>query len=129
MSHAAEIPPADRVAGSPPAPYTAVMHPERAPSSVPWWKEAVRSWVPVLALAAVLVFQMVGLQRQIGDLRTDIQREMGDLRDDLRSEMSDLRDDLRGEISDMRVELGERITRLETLMAVRAESVPPRPGE
>ena len=108
---------------------------ERAASSVPWWKEAVRSWVPVLALAAVLVFQMVGLQRQIGDLRaeiggmrTDLQREMGSLRDDLRSEMSDLRDDLRSEISDLRVELGERITRLETLVEVRAEPVPARPG-
>ena len=136
MSHSTEIPPAERVAGPPSAPYTAVMHGERSTSSVPWWKEAVRSWVPVMTLAAVLVFQKVGLQRQIGDLRaeigdlrTDIQSEMGDLRDDLRSEMSDLRDDLRSEISDLRLELGERITRLETLMEVRAGSVPSRPGQ
>ena len=146
MSRTAEIPPADRVAESPSAPYTAVMDGERASSSVPWWKEAVRSWVPVLALAAVLVFQMVGLQRQIGDLRaeigdlrsdvqseigglrSDVQSEMGDLRDDVRSEMSDLRDDLRSEISELRVELGERITRLETLMEAQAERVPARPG-
>ena len=88
-----------------------------------WWprppadQRAVRSWVPVLGIAGVLVFQMVSLQRQIGDLRTDFHREMGDLRDDLRTEMGDLRDDLRTEIG----VLGERITRLETLLEPRAE--------
>ena len=74
------------------------------PASVPWWREGVRSWVPVLGIAAV-VFQMVSLQQQIGDLRTDFHREMGDLRDDLRTEIG---------------VLGERITRLETLLEPRA---------
>lgn len=127
MSQSPKTSPVEAVAAPPTAPYTAVLREEPA-ASVPWWKEAVRSWVPVLALAAVLVFQMVGLQRQIGELRTDLQREMGVLRDDLRSEMGDLRDDLRSEISDLRVELGERITRLETLMEVRAEPASGHPG-
>ena len=70
-----------------------------------------------MALAAVLVFQMIGLQRQMGELRTGLHREIGDLRDDMRSEMSDLR-----------VELGQRITRLETLMEARADPAPARPG-
>lgn len=77
----------------------------------------MRSWVPVVALVAVLVFQMIGLQRQIGGLRTGLHREIGDLRDDMRSEMSDLR-----------VELGQRITRLETLMEGCADPAPARPG-
>jgi len=85
------------------------------PVPVPWWREAGRSWVPVLGIAAVLVFQMVSLQQQIGELRTDFHREMGDLRDDLRTEMGVLRDDLRTEIG----VLGERITRLETLLESR----------
>ena len=110
------IPPAETVAAPRAAPYTAEMDIGR-PAPVPWWREAVRSWVPVLGIAAVLVFQMVSLQQQIGDLRTDFHREMGDLRDDLRTEMGDLRDDLRTEIG----VLGERITRLETLLESRAE--------
>ena len=88
----------------------------------------MRSWVPVLGIAAVLVFQMVSLQQQIGDLRTDFHREMVVLRDDLRTEMSDLRTDMHREIGDLRDDLrteigvlGERITRLETLLEPRAE--------
>ena len=76
------------------------------PVPVPWWREAVRSWVPVLGIAAVLVCQMVSLQQQIGGLRTDFHREMGDLRDDLWTEIG---------------VLGERITRLETLLESRSE--------
>ena len=121
-----------------------------------WWprppadQRAVRSWVPVLGIAAVLVFQMVSLQQQIGDLRTDfhremgdlrtdiqrdvgglrtdIQRDMGDLRTDMQREMADLRTDMQTEMAGLRDELrtemgilGERITRLETLLE-------PRPG-
>ena len=84
----------------------------------------MRSWVPVRGMAGMLSFQMVSLQQQIGDLRTDMEREigtlrteMGDLRDDLRTEIGDLRDDLRTEIG----ALGERITRLETLLESRPE--------
>ena len=135
------------VAEPPAAPYTASMAGERVPAPMPWWKEAVRSWVPVLGLAALLVFHMVSLQQQIGDLGTDVQREIGslrtdlheeidnlgnglraeigDLRNDLRTEIRDLRDGLRTEIGDLRVELGERITRVETLMEARPEA--PRP--
>ncbi len=109
------IPATEPVAAPGPAPYTADMDIGR-PAPVPWWREAVRSWVPVLGIAAVLVFQMVSLQQQIGDLRTDFQREIGDLRTDLHQEMGELRDDLRTEIG----VLGERITRLETLLESRA---------
>ena len=130
------IPPAETVAASRPAPYTADMDIGR-PASVPWWREAVRSWVPVLGITAVLVFQMVSLQQQIGDLRTDfhremgdlrtdIQRDLGDLRTDLQTEMGDLRSDMQSEMADLRDELrtemgvlGERITRLETLLESR----------
>ncbi len=65
----------------------------------------MRSGVPVSGIAAVIVFQMVSLQQQIGDLRTDFHREIGDLRDDLRTEIGVLR---------------ERMTRLETLLESRA---------
>ena len=47
--------------------------------------------MPVRGIAAVLVFQMVSLQRRIGDLRTDIQRELGDLRADNQRDMGGLR--------------------------------------
>ena len=136
-------PPASPVAESPTGPYTGPMVGERTAASVPWWKDAVRSRVPVLGFAVLLVFQMVGLRQQIGDLRADlrgdigdlradlqgdignlrtemqalradVQGDIGDLRDDLRSEMSDLRDDIRTEMSDLRVDLGGQINRLET---------------
>ena len=110
------IPPAETVAAPRAAPYTGDMDIGR-PVPVPWWREAVRSWVPVLGIAAVLVFQMVSLQQQIGDLRTDFHREMGDLRTDMRTEVAGLRDELRTEMGI----LGERITRLETLLESRAE--------
>ena len=121
------IPPAETVAAPRAAPYTADMDIGR-PVPVPWWREAVRSWVPVLGIAAVLVFQMVSLQQQIGDLRTDFHREMGDLRTDIQRDMGDLRTDMQREMADLRDELrtemgilGERITRLETLLEPRPE--------
>ena len=92
-------------------------------ASVPWWKDAVRSWAPVLGFAVLLVFQMVSLQQQIGELRTDLHREIGDLRTDVQKEIGDLRDDLRMDIG----ALGERIARLEALME-RAEGAASRPG-
>ena len=72
----------------------------------------MRSWAPVLGFAVLLVFQMVSLQQQIGELRTDLHREIGDLRTDVQKEIGDLRDDLRTDIG----ALGERIARLEALM-------------
>ena len=72
----------------------------------------MRSWAPVLGFAVLLVFQMVSLQQQIGELRTDLHREMGDLRTDVQKEIGGLRDDLRTDIG----ALGKRIARLEALM-------------
>ena len=124
---------------------------ERTAASVPWWKDSVRSWVPVLALAALFFFQMVSLQQQIGgvrselqgEIRTQIREEMGMVRADIQKDMEKLRadlqedisgirgdisgirddiSDLRGEVADLRVDLGERITRLETLMEARPEA-------
>ena len=97
------IPPAETVAAPRAAPYTAEMDIGR-PASVPWWREAVRSWVPVLGIAAVLVFQMVSLQQQIGDLRTDFHREMGDLRTDIQRDMGGLRTDMQREMADLRTD-------------------------
>ena len=97
------------VAGPPATPYTASMAGERVPAPVPWWKEAVRSWVPILGLAALLVFHMVSLQQQIGDLGTDVQREIGSLRTDLHQEIDDLGNDLRAEIGDLRNDLRTEI--------------------
>ena len=72
----------------------------------------MRSWAPVLGFAVLLVFQMVSLQQQIGELRTDLHREIGDVRTDVQKEIGGLRDDLRTDIG----ALGERIARLEALM-------------
>ena len=119
------IPANEPVAAPGPAPYTAGMDIGR-PAPVPWWREAVRSWVPVLGIAVMLVFQMVSLQQQIGDLRTDFHREIGELRTDIQRDLGDLRTDMEREIGDLRDDLrteigalGERITRLETLLESR----------
>ncbi len=72
----------------------------------------MRSWAPVLGFAVLLVFQMVSLQQQIGELRTDLHREIGDLRTDVQKGIGDLKDDLRTDIG----ALGERIARLEALL-------------
>ena len=105
---------------------------ERIAVPAPWWQDVVRFWVPVLGIGGVIVFQMVALQRQIGDLRAevtaqmgtlraDLQGEMGTLRADLHGEMGALRADLQGEMGALRADLGERITRLETLMETHLE--------
>ena len=93
----------------------------------------MRSWAPVLGFAVLLVFQMVSLQQQIGELRTDLHREIGDLRTDVQKGIGDLRTDVQTEIGDLRDDLrtdigalGERIARLEALMERRAAAS--RPG-
>ena len=93
----------------------------------------MRSWAPVLGFAVLLVFQMVSLQQQIGELRTDLHREIGDLRTDVQKEIGDLRTDVQQEIGGLRDDLrtdigalGERIARLEALME-RAQGAS-RPG-
>ena len=114
----------------------------------------MRSWAPVLGFAVLLVFQMVSLQQQIGELRTDLHREIGDLRTDVQKEIGDLglmsrrkclRTDVQQGIGDLRTDvqreigglrddlrtdigaLGERIARLEALIE-RGEGAAPRPG-
>ena len=94
MPSATKNPAPGAVAASSAAPYTGPVSGERAAASVPWWKDAVRSWAPVLGFAVLLVFQMVSLQQQIGELRTDLQREIGDLRTDVQKEIGDLRTDV-----------------------------------
>ena len=89
------------VAGAPRPLYTAEVGVEGTVTPIPWWKDAVRSWAPVLGFAVLLVFQMVSFQQQVGELRTDLHREIGGLREDLRGEIG---------------VLGERIARLEALM-------------
>ena len=119
----AKNPPPGAVAAPSAAPYTGPVSTETAAAAVPWWKDAVRSWAPVLGFAVLLVFQMVSLQQQIGELRTDLHREIGDLRTDVQKEIGGLRDDLRTDIG----ALGERIARLEALIE-RGEGAAPRPG-
>ena len=72
--------------------------------------------------------QLVGIQRQIGDLRTEMHQELGDLRTEMHGEIGGLRTEMRrdigglrtemhGEIRGLSVEIGklsDRITRIET---------------
>ena len=138
--------PPGAVAAPSAAPYTGPVSAERMAASVPWWKDAVRSWAPVLGFAVLLVFQMVSLQQQIGELRTHLHREIGDLRTDVQKEIGGLRTDVQKGIGDLRTDvqkeigglrddlrmdigaLGERIARLEALLE-RAEGAASRPGE
>ena len=65
--------------------------------------------------------QLVGLQRQIGDLRTEMHSEIGTLRTEMHREIGTLRTEMRSEIGELRTEMrsefskvSDRITRLET---------------
>ena len=72
--------------------------------------------------------QLVGIQRQIGDLRTEMHQEIGGLRTEMHQEIGGLRTEMRrdigglrtemhGEIRGLSVEIGklsDRITRIET---------------
>ena len=72
--------------------------------------------------------QLVGIQRQIGDLRTEMHqeigglrtemhREIGGLRTEMRRDIGGLRTEMHGEIRGLSVEIGklsDRITRIET---------------
>ena len=60
---------------------------------------------------------LLGLQEQIGDLRTAMQQEIGGLRTDMQREIGDLRTDLS--------DLSNRITRLEVVMETH-HAVPAR---
>ena len=72
--------------------------------------------------------QLVGIQRQIGDLRTEMHQEIGGLRTEMHQEIGGLQTEMRrdigglrtemhGEIRGLSVEIGklsDRITRIET---------------
>ena len=135
------------VAAPAPAPYTGSVLNGRITASAPWWQDVVRFWVPMLGIGGAVLFQMISVQRQVGELRTDMAVQIGTLRSDLqaeistlREEMATLRNDLQGEISTLREEmatlrndLGERIARLEALMEIllegRAPDAAPEPGD
>ena len=60
--------------------------------------------------------QLVGIQRQIGDLRVEMHQEIGDLRAGMHREIGDLREEMHRDIGGLRVDIGklsERVTRLE----------------
>ena len=133
------------------APYTGSVRNGRITASAPWWQDVVRFWVPMLGIGGAVLLQMISVQRQVGELRTDMAVQIGTLRSDLqgeistlREEMATLRNDLQGEISTLRNgvqeeiatlrnDLGERIARLEALMEIllegRAQDAAPEPGD
>ena len=61
--------------------------------------------------------QLVGIQRQIGDLRAEMHQEIGGLRTEMHREIGDLREEMHRDIGGLRVdiaELSDRVTRVET---------------
>ena len=75
--------------------------------------------------------QLVGIQRQIGDLRAEMHQEIGGLRAEMHREIGDLREEMHRDIGGLRVEIGglhrdigglrvdigelsDRVTRVET---------------
>ena len=133
----------------------------RFSAAVPWWQDVARFRIPVLGIGGAalgvwvaVLFQMVGLQRQMGELRSELtaqmtilQTEMVEQNGGLRTEMVEqiaalraelveqnaaLRAELMAEMATLRTELtaqmtdlGERITRLEAPMKVLLESRAP----
>ena len=160
--NAAANPAGGAVAVPLPTPYTGAMANGRAVAAAPWWQDVVRFWIPVLGIGgavlgvgAAVLFQMVGMQRQMGELRSEMVEQIAALRTEmveqnaalrtemveqnaalraeLMAEMATLRAELTAEMATLRTDLGERITRLEALMEVRPESRAPgsaaQPGE
>ena len=111
------------------APYTGSVLNGRITASAPWWQDVIRFWVPMLGIGGAVLLQMISVQRQVGELRTDMAVQNGALRE----EMATLRNDLQGEIATLRNDLGERIARLEALMEIllegRAQDAVPEPGD
>ena len=61
--------------------------------------------------------QLVGIQRQIGDLRAEMHQEIGGLRTEMHREIGDLREEMHRDIGGLSVEIGklsDRVTRVET---------------
>ena len=117
------------VAAPAPAPYTGSVLNGRITASAPWWQDVVRFWIPMLGIGGAVLFQMISVQRQVGELRTDMAVQIGTLRSDLQAEISTLRE----EMATLRNDLGERIARLEALMEIllegRAQDAAPEPGD
>ena len=86
-----EGPAAQSVAGPPPAPYTGPVGGDRNGARGAWWREGARSWIPMLAIGVTLLVsiqsQMLGMQRQVGELRVEF-------RDILRAELTPVRREL-----------------------------------
>ena len=126
----------------------------RITASAPWWQDVVRFWIPMLGIGGAVLFQMISVQRQVGELRTDmavqngaLREEIGTLRNDLQGEISTLRTEmasrtatlreematLRSDVQEQISDLGERIARLEALMEIllegRAQDAAPEPGD
>ena len=147
------------VAEPPAAPYTGPVGSDRNGAHGPWWREGVRSWIPMLAIGVTLVLsiqsQVLGIQRQVGDLRVEV-RDV--LRAELRKELTPIRSDmedvkrrltrieaevveLRSDMDDVQhrltrvedrvIRIEDRVTRIESL--VERNSQPPAesglPGE
>ena len=61
--------------------------------------------------------RLVGIQRQIGDLRAEMHQEIGGLRAEMHREIGDLREEMHRDIGGLRVDIGglsDRVTRVET---------------
>ncbi len=70
---------------------------------------------------------LLDLQRQVGDLRTEVHQEIGGLRADLGGQIGGLRTDLEGQIGGLRADLAglsSRMTRLETIVEVHFGTLP-----
>ncbi|MYD87552.1 MAG: hypothetical protein F4023_10940 [Acidobacteria bacterium] len=120
--------PEELVAGPPPAPYTDRVGGDPNGTRGAWWREGVRSWIPMLAIGATLLIsiqsQMLGMQRQIGDLRVEF-------RDVLRAELTPIRrelEDVRHRLIDVEGRLTDvegRLTHIESLVQSRLPAAPP----
>ena len=73
--NAAANPAGGAVAVPLPTPYTGAMANGRPVAAAPWWQDVVRFWIPVLGIGgavlgvgAAVLFQMVGMQRQMGEV-------------------------------------------------------------
>ena len=69
--------------------------------------------------------QLVGIQRQIGDLRTEMHQEIGGLRTEMHREIGGLRTEMHQEIRGLSVEIGklsDQVTRVETRLPSRGPS-------
>ena len=127
--------PDEPLAGSPPNSYTAGMVREPNGSRGAWWREGARSWIPMLAIGVTLLLsiqsQMLGMQRQIGDLRAEIRdvvraevrKEIAALRHELKGDMEILRAELKADMETLRTELKADMETLRTELRADMEAL------